>query len=165
MRSLLAFLFVSLAASVASAQDTAQPPSSDVVLPEEELLETADSIAERVGQIRGLPVKREVKKGIKKREELRAVLMEKLAQEVPDSAIEAESDVFKRLGIDGLRYFVGVAACRDHAFHPVKARRAPVPSANTTHRAPPRNYRHFGPFGRNSFWGSSVKVEARTGRR
>lgn len=65
----------------------------------EALLKAADEIAAKVAEIRGLELKAPVKKGIKQRHELRAVLMQKLSEEVSDSQIDAEAAVFKRLGV------------------------------------------------------------------
>lgn len=91
-RFLLAVLL--LWSSAAAAQDApATAPS------EEMLLQAADEIAQKVALIRGLEVKEPVHKGIKQREELRAVLIQKLAEEVSDADVEAEAAVFKRLGV------------------------------------------------------------------
>lgn len=70
------------------------PPLSDAAL-----LATADAIAAKVAKIRGLAVKAPVKKGIKRREELRAVLLQKLTEEVSEDDIKAEAAVYKRLGL------------------------------------------------------------------
>lgn len=66
---------------------------------ERTLLHAAEQIADDIAAIRGLEVKVPVKKGIKKRDELRAVLMQKLAEDVSDADIEAEAALFKRLGV------------------------------------------------------------------
>lgn len=66
---------------------------------ERDLLDTADTIAQQVAEIRGLPLTHPIKKGIKRRDELRDVLVAKLAEEVSDDQIEAEGMVYKRLGL------------------------------------------------------------------
>lgn len=68
---------------------------------EHNLLLQAEQISEMVGQIRGLRLKQSFTKGVKNRDELRAVLLEKLDDDVSDAEIENESNVFKRLGIFG----------------------------------------------------------------
>ncbi len=93
-------LAVALPAGAQDVPETAGPTGSQAPpTSEEELLETADEIAEKVGKIRGLEAKGPFKKGIKKREELRAVLVSKLAEEVSDDDIAAEAKVYKRLGV------------------------------------------------------------------
>ncbi|MEZ4461900.1 MAG: hypothetical protein R3E66_19695 [bacterium] len=96
-KTLLALLTATfLTSNVASAQTA---PDQSFEEAERELLQTADAIATRVSEIRGLPLTKEIKKGIKRREELRGVLIEKLAEEVSDAQIEAEGLVYKRLGL------------------------------------------------------------------
>ncbi len=82
--------------STSYAQESApkKPTSS-----EEQLLGHADQIAAQVGSIRGLELKEAFAKGVKDRDSLRAVLLEKLSEEVTDADIENESKVFKRLGL------------------------------------------------------------------
>lgn len=75
------------------------PPDQGLDASEAELLKTADEIANQVAKIRGLPLTNPIKKGIKRRDELRGVLIAKLAEEVSDAQIEAEGDVYKRLGL------------------------------------------------------------------
>lgn len=98
MRIVLAALILAVSAT-AFAQEPVEAPGATATPSEEALLLAADEIGAKVGEIRGLPLLRPVKKGIKKREELRSVLLEKLAEDVADSDIEAEAAVFKRLGV------------------------------------------------------------------
>lgn len=109
MRSLLLMFLFAMTPAVALAQPQPPPvapteppatqPGDSEGLSEEALLQAADEIAQKVGEIRGLEVKAPVKKGIKQREELRAVLIQKLDEQVSDAEIEAEAAVFKRLGV------------------------------------------------------------------
>ncbi len=95
LKLLVTCLFL-LSASPVNAQNA---PDQGFEASERTLLETADAIAEQVATIRGLPLTRPIKKGIKRREELRSVLVTKLAEEVSDDQIEAEGKVYKRLGL------------------------------------------------------------------
>ncbi len=100
MRLNLVKMFVTCSFCVFTASGFAQnAPDQGFEESERTLLETADAIAEQVANIRGLPLTQPIKKGIKRREELRAVLVTKLAEEVSDSQIEAEGKVYKRLGL------------------------------------------------------------------
>lgn len=63
------------------------------------LLEEASDIAVEVANIRGLKLKREIKKGIRNRDQLRKVLIQRLAEEVTDQDVENEAKVFKKLGL------------------------------------------------------------------
>lgn len=76
-----------------------QEPDKGFSEAEQDLLDTAAQIAAEVAQIRGLELKSPIKKGIKRRDELRNVLVTKLAEEVSDREIEAEGKVFARLGL------------------------------------------------------------------
>lgn len=99
----LALLFPIAAAAEEPSDGAAPPEEAPKKQPapqsEEDLLNAADRIAGQVAEIRGLAVKKQVDKGIKRRDELRAVLVEKLAEEVTDADIEAEAKVYKRLGV------------------------------------------------------------------
>lgn len=97
-RYVLALLLATFFGLSEAAAQQAQP-AEEKATSEHTLLQTADEIAAQVGTIRGLNPKTAVKKGIKKREELRAVLLQKLAEEVSDADIEAEAKVYKRLGV------------------------------------------------------------------
>jgi hypothetical protein len=100
MRLNLVKMFVTYSFCVFAAPGFAQSaPDQGFEESERTLLETADAIAEQVANIRGLPLTQPIKKGIKRREELRAVLVTKLAEEVSDDQIEAEGKVYKRLGL------------------------------------------------------------------
>lgn len=83
----------------AADEEAVEPQAETPTTSEAELLRAADAITVRVGEIRGLEATGPVKKGVKKRDELRAVLIEKLAEEVSDETIEAEAKFFKRLGV------------------------------------------------------------------
>jgi hypothetical protein len=63
------------------------------------LLEQAAEIAGEVANIRGLPLLDEIDKGIRDRDQLRQVLLERLAEEVSDEQVENEAKVFKQLGL------------------------------------------------------------------
>jgi hypothetical protein len=84
------------AAAAKAADDEAKPggdPSG------ERLLEEAAEIAHEVARIRGLSLKKEIDKGIRNRDQLRKVLIERLAEEVTDEDVENEGKVFKKLGL------------------------------------------------------------------
>ena len=66
---------------------------------EDALLKIADKIALKVAKIRGLELKHTVKKGIKDKAGLRSTLIKKVREELSDAQLEAESNVFKRLGL------------------------------------------------------------------
>ncbi len=87
------------AQSPAKKSETAKPAEKTQLSSEHNLLLQAEEISETVGQIRGLKLKHSFTKGVKNRDELRAVLLEKLDDDVSDVEIENESNVFKRLGI------------------------------------------------------------------
>lgn len=82
-----------------SPETTEKPEAQGFSAAEEELLRAADDIAIEVARIRGLEVKGPIDKGIKRRDELRAVLISKLAEQVSDAEVAAEGDVFARLGL------------------------------------------------------------------
>jgi hypothetical protein len=65
----------------------------------ERLLKEASDIAGEVAEIRGLSLEREIDKGIRNREQLRKVLIDRLAEEVTDADVENEGKVFKKLGL------------------------------------------------------------------
>ena len=76
----------------------AETPQSEAEL-EKSLLAATDEIAAQVANVRGLAVKSKVKRGIKKRDELRRTLIEKLAEDVSDDDIAGEGKILKRLGL------------------------------------------------------------------
>jgi hypothetical protein len=63
------------------------------------LLEGADAITDRVGDIRGLETLSSLDKGIKNRKELRKILIEKLAEDQSETEMRHEASVFKKLGL------------------------------------------------------------------
>ena len=67
--------------------------------PEAELLASASAIAERVAEIRQLPRLAEIPKGVQDREQLRAMLIERFEEEVPQDVFLAEERVFQRVGL------------------------------------------------------------------
>lgn len=77
----------------------AQSPDKTLTGAEDDLLLAADEIAVRVANIRGLELKGPIKKGIKERDQLRSVLLQKLSEEVSDDQIAAEGKVYQRLGL------------------------------------------------------------------
>ncbi|MFP4596869.1 MAG: hypothetical protein ACOC9J_03525 [Persicimonas sp.] len=107
----LAILVVSLLpAAVHAQQQEAQETPAESTRADgdsaEQLLEEAADIAVEVAEIRGLELKRGINKGIRDRDELRKVLIERLAEEVSDEDVEREGMVFKKLGLmpDDLDY-------------------------------------------------------------
>ncbi|MFU8802558.1 MAG: hypothetical protein ACNA8W_02000 [Bradymonadaceae bacterium] len=81
------------------AWSVAETGESPVQTSEAKLLDEAAEIGAKVGRIRGLELKEEIIKGVKNRDELREVLIEKLAEGVTDEEIEAEAKIFKRMGL------------------------------------------------------------------
>ena len=93
-----------------SADEHAEPPESESEESDAEksgkpspsaskLLEEAGEIAERVARIRGLATRHPIEKGVKTREELRKILIEKLAEEQSKRQMSQEASVFQRLGL------------------------------------------------------------------
>lgn len=80
----------------AAAQSASSQQSADTG---QTLLAEADAIASQVGELRGLPLKEEIVRGIKNRDELRQILLKRLAEEVSNEDIENEAAVYKRLGM------------------------------------------------------------------
>lgn len=76
--------------------DDAESPASPSA---DQLLKEAGSIADRVARIRGLAPLDDIEKGVKTREELRAILVEKLAEEQTDRQMRQEAAVFRKLGL------------------------------------------------------------------
>lgn len=68
-------------------------PSAD------KLLEEADSIERQVARIRGLPTLRPIDKGVKRRDALRELLVEKLEEEQSERDMRREAAVLKKLGM------------------------------------------------------------------
>ena len=66
---------------------------------ERELLEAASSITEQVAEIRGLPMQSPIPKGVKDRDQLREMLVERFHDEISEEEFEAEAQVYRRLGL------------------------------------------------------------------
>lgn len=76
--------------------------TTEAILPVEigdPLLEQASAIGDLVAEIRGLPLLEPIPKGIKSRDQLRAMLLERFEEEVPDEEFRAIELVYKRLGL------------------------------------------------------------------
>lgn len=82
------------AKTTAPAKERANPDPSG-----QRLLEEAASIAQKVGEFRGLALQAEIHRGLRNRDQLRAILIERLAEEVSDEDVENEAKVFKKLGL------------------------------------------------------------------
>lgn len=76
-----------------SAADGDRPP------PAGRLLGRADEIVSSVAEIRGLGPKKPIEKGVKTRDELREILVEKLRQEKSDRQLRREAAVYAKLGL------------------------------------------------------------------
>jgi hypothetical protein len=63
------------------------------------LLADADRIADRVEQLRGLPALGPIQKGVKTREELRAVIQQKLHEQASPQELALDARVLQRLGL------------------------------------------------------------------
>ncbi|QDG49978.1 hypothetical protein FIV42_04250 [Persicimonas caeni] len=83
----------------ANPESTADDAKAGADASGERLLEEAAEISGEVARIRGLSLKHEIKKGIRNRDQLRKVLIERLAEEVTDEDVENEAKVFKKLGL------------------------------------------------------------------
>jgi len=94
-----AFFIVWLSLLVPAFLQAQTAPDRTLSQAEDELLIAADEIAEGVGIVRGLKALGPIKKGIKDRDELRSVLLSKLAEEVTDEQIAAEGKIYQRLGL------------------------------------------------------------------
>ncbi len=65
----------------------------------EKLLDEASEITDQVARIRGLSPRRDVDKGVKTREQLRDVLVDKLAEEQSKQQMRQEEAVYRQLGL------------------------------------------------------------------
>jgi hypothetical protein len=63
------------------------------------LLEEASAISRQVSEIRGLSLEKEITKGLRNRDQLRQILIERLAEEVSEEEVENEGKVYKKLGL------------------------------------------------------------------
>lgn len=96
--ALLLCALISLYATDGWAQKEPETPAQTPTA-EESLLHEASSIAEKVGEIRGLALLHPIPKGVQDREQLRAMLLERFEEEVSEEEFEAETLVYKRLGL------------------------------------------------------------------
>lgn len=94
----LLFLLLFFVASTAWAEQNESPEHSNSSA-EDGLLKEASAITERISEIRGLPLLHPIPKGVQDREQLRAMLVERFEEEVSDEEFEAETLVYKRLGL------------------------------------------------------------------
>ena len=69
-----------------------RPPTSD-------LLAQASAIEGKVAQLRGLPLRAPLKKGVRDRDQLRATLLQKIAEEYSDEQLADEGKVYKQLDL------------------------------------------------------------------
>jgi len=90
----------------ASAQDPAKDAKPSAKPPASKLIAEADAIGKAVVEIRGLPLKSPVEKGIYTREHMRELLLAMIASEFSDAELAREARVYRRLGLlpDGLDY-------------------------------------------------------------
>jgi len=93
----LLFMLCCLATPSALAQDKAEPTAAPDRPPVDELMSQADAIAAQITQLRGLPLKAPMNKGVRTRQELRQTLLTRIAQEYSDEDIAHEALVLKRL--------------------------------------------------------------------
>ncbi len=86
--------------------DTETVEEQQTDLSEERLLEAASEITEQVVKIRGLQLKSSIPKGVKDRDQLRDMLVERFHDEVSEEQFQAEADVYRRLGLmdEGIDY-------------------------------------------------------------
>ena len=83
-----------------AAEDSKEAPKGSEPTPSaRKLLEEAGSIADTVSRIRGLAPTDGIEKGVKTREELRKILVEKLAEEQSQKEMRQEAAVYRRLGL------------------------------------------------------------------
>ncbi len=71
----------------------------EVLRSESELLAKAAEIAEQVAEIRGLPLKKSIPKGVQDRDELRDMLVHHFEEEISAEEFEAEARVFRLMGL------------------------------------------------------------------
>ncbi|MFB6374169.1 MAG: hypothetical protein ABEN55_13895, partial [Bradymonadaceae bacterium] len=84
----------------ASSERDVEPPENGRASPSaEKLLEEASEIVAKVARIRGLDPTAKIDKGVKTREELRKILVEKLAEEQSKQQMRQEAAVFRKLGL------------------------------------------------------------------
>jgi hypothetical protein len=65
----------------------------------DELLRSADEILPQLAEIRGMPARSPLAKGVKSREEIRTYLRERLESEYPPQVVEAETRLLRHLGL------------------------------------------------------------------
>lgn len=72
---------------------------ADEESPEDELLARAEQIEAKVAELRGLKVKRPIKRGVMTKAEIRERLLERIADEYTDEELQREALAMKRLGL------------------------------------------------------------------
>jgi hypothetical protein len=93
-KSILLGAAISLAAAaVALAQSTESKEET------KKLLDEADAIAEKVSRLRGLPIKRPIKRGVMSKEQITKRLLSRVNQEYQPDEIAGEELAMKRLGL------------------------------------------------------------------
>jgi len=80
-------------------RDVEPPDGSEASPSAETLLEEASEIVAKVARVRGLDPTARIEKGVKTREELRDILVEKLAEEQSKQEMRQEAAVFRKLGL------------------------------------------------------------------
>ncbi len=96
---LLCAVGVLLPWSTASAQADTDPKPAQKAPDREQILAEAEQIDDKVGQIRGLVPLGPITKSIKTKDELRAELQKRIAEEIPPEDIAREARVLVRLGL------------------------------------------------------------------
>ncbi len=85
--------------SSAPTDDGADDDQSPPFEREQALLDQASEITAKVAAIRGLPQQYDIQKGVKDRDQLRAMLIERLEQDMSAQDFERQARVFRRLGL------------------------------------------------------------------
>ncbi len=101
----LPFVILLLGLSVSTVGLAAEPDSAetdgDETRGEAELLDAASEIEQQVAEIRGLAPRASIPKGVKDRDQLREMLVERFHEEMSEDDFEAEARVYRRLGLLG----------------------------------------------------------------
>lgn len=94
----LLILAVLLVALPAGAQSIV-PPERDAAAVNEEFQRTADVVLARISVILGLPLKSELKKSLRSREEIRAYLIQRIEEEKEENKWDADQKALERFGL------------------------------------------------------------------